>query len=255
MNTEKKQSFFRGHRTSILLIASAIIVMSFIFFSPVFSQSTNPCSSCHGGYYQYLDILEGNAANQLPTTLNVGQTATVSVVVQNNVNTASYTALSSVSLTLNSQNGHFTVSVPTFSVGTLQKGTTTATWQITGVSAGPDVLVISASARNSHQNRAFQDTYSPSPAVTVAGPAPTPTPTPVPTPSPTPTPSRTPTPTPAPTPRPTTSPSPSPFQFLPLHQPQHQFQPQLQPPGRQHHQPSPQPPHQHPCQQSPQLLR
>jgi hypothetical protein len=211
MTTEKK-SIFRTHKASILLIATSVIVLSFIFLSPVFSQSTSPCNSCHGGYYQYLDILEGNAANQLPATLNVGATATVSVVVQNNVNTALYTALSSVSLTLTSQNGHFTASAPTYSVGTLQKGTATATWTVTGVSAGADTLFISANARNTHQNLAFQDTYSPNPAITVTATTPTPTSTPAPTPSstPIPTPIITPSPTPAPTQLPTPSPTPSP---------------------------------------------
>jgi hypothetical protein len=205
MTTEKKY-IFRMHKASILLIVVAIIVVASIFLSPVFSQSTSPCSSCHGGYYQYLDILEGNAANQLPATLNVGETATVTIIVENNANTALYTALSSVSLTLKSQSGHFTVNVPTFSIGALQKGTATATWQITGVSAGSDALVISANARNSHQNLQFQDTYSPSPAINVAGL----TATPIPTASPTPSPTQVPTPSPTLTPTPTLAPAPSP---------------------------------------------
>ena len=202
-----KKSEFKMHKASFLMIAAAVIIVAFIFLSPVFSQSTSPCGSCHGGYSQYLDVLEGNAANQLPTALTVGQTATVSVVVENRVNTASFTSLSSVSLTLSSQNGRFSVSVPTYNVGTLQKGTTTATWQITGVSAGSDSLVISASARNSHQNLQFSDTYSPSLAITVS--APTSTPTPAPTASPAPTPTQPPTPTPTPTSGPTPTPVPT----------------------------------------------
>jgi hypothetical protein len=211
--TLEKKTIFRKHKASILLIVAAVIVVASIFLSPVFSQSTSPCSSCHGGYYQYLDILEGNAANQLPTTIQVGATATVTAVIENNVNTALYTALSSVSLSLTSQNGHFTVNAPTFSVGTLQKGTTIATWQITGVSAGPDAFVISANARNSHKSLQFQDTYSPSPAITVTDPTPTPTPSPMPTltPSPTPFPTSTPTPTLSisPTPIPLVTPTPT----------------------------------------------
>ena len=165
------------------MIAAAVIVVASIFLSPVFSASTSPCGSCHGGYSQYLDVLEGNAANQIPASLSVGQTATVTVVVENRVNTVLYSSLSSVSLTLSSQSGRFSVSVPTYSVGTLPKGTATATWQITGISAGSDTLVISASARNTHQNFAFSDTYSPAPGVVISPPAPTPTPitTPIPT--------------------------------------------------------------------------
>jgi hypothetical protein len=212
--TKEKKSIFRMHKASIIMIVAAIIVVASIFLSPVFSQSNSPCSSCHRGYNQYLDILEGNAANQLPSTLIVGQTATVSVVVENNVNTPLYTALSSVSLSLASQSGHFSVSVPTYNAGTLQKGTTTATWQITGFSAGLDSFIISASARNSHQNLAFQDSYSPSPTINVIDPTPIPTPTLSPTPPPTPAPTTSPSPTstPSPTPGPTASPTPTPTQ-------------------------------------------
>jgi hypothetical protein len=211
MNAEKKKGF-RMHKASILLIAAAMIIVAFIFLSPVFSQSTSPCSSCHGGYYQYLDILEVNTANQLPATLNVGATATVTIVIENKVNTARYTALSSVSLILSSQSSHFTVNAPIFSIGTLQKGTATATWQITGVSAGLDALVISANARNSHENLQFRDTYT-SPALIVAGSTPTPSPTALPQPSltapptlaPTTDPTNSPPATPSPTASPTTS--------------------------------------------------
>ena len=185
-NQAQKKPFLKMHKASYLMIAAAIIVVAFIFLSPVFSQSTSPCSECHSnsGYSQYLDILEDNVGNQLPTTLDVGQTATVSVVVENNVNTVLYAQLSDVALTLSSQNGHFSVSVPTFSVRVLDKGTTTASWQITGVSAGSDALVISASARNSHKLLSFQDTYSPAPNIVISTPTPTSTPPSTTTPTP-----------------------------------------------------------------------
>lgn len=165
----------KTHKTSYFVLTVALIICVSVFLSPVFSQSTNPCGSCHGGYYQYLDILEGNSGNSLPTTLKVGQTSTVTVVVENRVNTARYTDLSGVSLTLTSQNGHFSVATPTYNVGTLPKGTATATWQITGVSAGADALVIAASGRNSHQSLSFSDSYSPSTSIDVqAAPPPPP---------------------------------------------------------------------------------
>jgi hypothetical protein len=193
---EQKKQFFKMHKASYLIIAAAIIIVASIFLSPALSTSTSQCNSCHGGYNQYLDILEGNAANQLPTTLTVGQTATVTVIVENNVNTATYTALSSVSLTLSSQNGHFTVSAPTYNIGALQKGTAIATWQITGVSAGIDSYVIGATAKNSHQSLSFQDTYSPAPTITISAPVSTPVPTSIPTITPIPTSTSTTIPTP-----------------------------------------------------------
>jgi hypothetical protein len=194
------------------MIAAAIIIVASIFLSPALSTSTSQCNSCHAGYNQYLDILEGNAANQLPTTLTVGQTATVTVIVENNVNTATYTALSSVSLTLSSQNGHFTVSAPTYNIGALQKGTAIATWQITGVSAGVDSYVIGATAKNSHQSLSFQDTYSPAPAITISAPVSTSIPTSLPTITPIPTLTSTTTPAPTTIPDSSSTSTPTPIQ-------------------------------------------
>jgi hypothetical protein len=178
------------HKASYLMIAAAIIITASILMAPVFSASSSPCGSCHGSYSQYLDILESNAANQLPALLTVGQSAIVSVVVENRVNAASYTALSGASLSLSSQSGHFSVNVPVVSIGILQKGTAVATWQVTGVSAGSDTLVITASATNTHNNLAFSDTYSPAPGIVVSVAVATPTPT-TPTSAPTSTPSST----------------------------------------------------------------
>jgi hypothetical protein len=217
-NKKTKKSVFRTHPIAFLLIAVALAIMVSLFLSPAFSQSTSPCASCHSSSYtQYLDILEGNAANQLPVSLTVGQTATLTVVIENRVSTALYTSLSSVSLTLSSQSGCFSVTTPTVSLGTFNKGTASVSWQITGVSAGSDALLITASGRNSHKSLSFSDSYSPSAAIIVSAPTPTPTPipTPIPTPTPTPTPTSTPTatqtPSPTPAPTPTQMPTPAPI--------------------------------------------
>lgn len=199
--------------TYLMIIATIGIVAS-LLVAPALSASSNPCSPCHGTTYnQQLDILETNSQTKIPTTLQVGQTVTVSVAVQNTNNAAKYNQLTSVSLTLSSQNNHFTVSSPTYSVGTLSTGTTTATWQITGTSAGSDSLIITASAQNSHQNLQFTDSYSPSPILTVAAATPATTPTQAPTPTPTTNPTASPTPiptTPASTPKPTVTPTATP---------------------------------------------
>jgi hypothetical protein len=195
-NKKQRKFNFRIHRASYLMLAVTLIIIGSILVAPAFSISSSPCNTCHSGYSQNLDILEGNAANQLPTTLTVGQSASVSVIIENRVNTALYAALNGASLTLASQNGHFSVSAPVFNIGTLQKGTATAIWQITGVSAGSDTLLITASATNPHQNLAFTDSYSPAPTITVSTPATSP-------------PTQTTTPTPPP-PIPSTNPSSSP---------------------------------------------
>jgi hypothetical protein len=219
---EKMQikSFLKLHPTTYLIIAATIAVAIALLAAPAYSASTNQCSSCHptplpGNYNQQLDIVEGASQNQIPTNLQVGQTQTVTVAIENINNAAKYNQFTSVSLTLSSQNGHFSVSTPTFNIATLSTGTATATWQITGVSEGSDALLISASATNTHNNLKFSDTYAPSSSITIAAvPTPTPAPTPIPTPVQTPIPTATPTPTPQPTssnPTPTESPTATPI--------------------------------------------
>ena len=176
---------------------------------PLLNHQTNAAVATAQPTVLTLDILEGNAQNIIPTTVQVGQTQTVKVVIENSNNAPVYNQFAGVSLTLRSQNGHFTVSSPTYNVGTFATGTATATWQITGISAGSDALVISASATSSHKNLQYSDSYLPNPSLTVTS-APTPTPSPIPTPSPTPVPTATPTPTPSPAPVPTATPTTAP---------------------------------------------
>lgn len=190
-----------------------------MFLSPKTSGvSNNLCNSCHqGSYYQYLDVLEGNSANQIPTTLSVSETTKpVSIIIENRVNSNKYATLSGVSVTLTSVYGHFSVSGPTY-IGELPPGTKTATWQITGTSDGFDYLSIEVTGYNSHKSIQFSDSYAPIPLISVGQttgvpPAP-PTPPPPPpapayeppstsTPAPNSTPSSAPSATPKPTPAP-----------------------------------------------------
>ncbi len=188
-------------KVTIIVLIVSLAVLGLVFSPPTLSISNNPCQSCHSseGYYQYLDILEGDSGNQIPSTLSVDQTITVKVVVLNDVNTATYSTMNGVSLTLSSANGHFKVTNPTYTIGSLPSGTTTATWQITGTSDGYDYLNIQATGYNTHGNCYFSDTYSPYPLITIGQPTGTPEPFPTPTPpASTPTPTQS-TSTPAPT--------------------------------------------------------
>jgi len=151
---------------TITVLAGTILLAALSpFLSP---QSGNPCAACHGNYYMYLDILEGDAGNQLPAVLNDGELLTVAVMLKVTCNAPNYRTMSSITATLASQNGHFSVATPTTSVGSLANGQTSkATWQISPVSAGSDTLVITASGRNTHNNCQFSDRYSPDPAIVV----------------------------------------------------------------------------------------
>lgn len=163
---------FRVSRASCVILGFVVIIVCSTVFSSAQSASPNPCGSCHGGgYSQVLDIREGDSANQLPATLNAGETKTVVVAVENAVNTARYASLS-VSLTLRSGKGHFLVKNPKYYVGYFPAGVQNAVWQITGTSDGEDQLVISAAGRNGHENLAFYDSYSSSPSIVVGTPNP-----------------------------------------------------------------------------------
>lgn len=192
-----------------IVLAITLVVLALVFSPLTFSRSNEPCQRCHGSsYYQYLDILEGDSSNQIPSTLAVDQTVTVTVVILNDVNTATFSTLSSISLTLSSANGHFTVDHPTYTISTLPSGTATATWQITGTSDGYDYLKIQASGYNSHFSCSFSDSYASPPLITVGQPTGTPEPIQTPTPDPTPTPTQsTSTPAPTQTTTPTNTPS------------------------------------------------
>jgi hypothetical protein len=219
-------SAFNAHKASFLLLAAVTTVVALLLIAPVFATSTNPCSACHGnqGYSETLSL----TANQLPTNLEVGQTATVTILIQNAVDLAqANNQLSGVSATLSSQNGHFTVGAPSAkNFNLMSDASASVSWQITAVSAGADEIVISATAQNNHNNIGFYDFITPNPTITISTPTPTPAPTPIVTPTPIPTPIATPTPiptpipspiptpivTPTPTPIPTSLPSPTPTQ-------------------------------------------
>jgi hypothetical protein len=212
--TKTKVSVFRAHKASFMLLSLTVVVAVFLFLSPAFATSSNPCGACHGtSYSQTLNINAG----QVPPALDVGQTATVTAVVTNTVNAALNNVMTGVSVSLSSANGRFSVSTPDVIVGNLpQSSSSTVTWQITGVSAGQDTLLISANAVNSHMSLTFSDTYSPSLVVNVVAPVQTPTTTPTPTPTSTSTPTATPTPTPVPTTNPTPTSTPTPDQTTPI---------------------------------------
>jgi hypothetical protein len=133
------------------------------------SKSTNPCSACHGGANnQYLDILEGDAGNTLPSAISDAEVLAVAVVIEVTGNTALNNIMSGITAKLVSQNGFFSVDAATYSVGTLANGQkATAFWNISALSSGSDVMVITAAGANTHKNRQFSDSYSPSPAITV----------------------------------------------------------------------------------------
>src|SRR5512147_159665 len=96
------------HKSSLLLIIVAAAFVLSLLVAPVASISPNLCSSCHGtSYNQQIDLLESSSS--IPSSLQVGQTVPLSVVIQNINNAPRNTLLSNVQVSLNSQSGRFSV--------------------------------------------------------------------------------------------------------------------------------------------------
>jgi len=154
--------------SKLVLTGLAVTIVAASLSPFIVSQSDNPCAGCHSNYYMYLDILEGDAGNILPTTLNETDTLTVTVAMKVTCNAPQHNVMSSIQGSLASQNGHFRVISNPASVGSLANGQTgKATWQIAALSSGPDMLLITAQGRSSHYNCQFTDSHSPSPSIVV----------------------------------------------------------------------------------------
>lgn len=155
----------------IMIVIAAAVFAIIVLSSSVSGVAVKQCGTCHTGWGAYLalDVLEGDSRNQLPSAIGVAETKTVTVALRSLTSDVhNNTILSNVNVTLTSQNGRFSVSNPTYFIGTLQPNAdATATWQITGTSAGSDVLVITARAIGLHKNLQFVDTYAPNPTITV----------------------------------------------------------------------------------------
>jgi hypothetical protein len=153
--------------TSIALLLIAVITFTVVSTLSTSAKSSNLCDSCHSNYYQYLDILENNSGQQLPTSIKVGETKTFTIVIQNQCNTKSHTSLTNVRVILSSKNGFLKIDASTYNIGTMGIGTKTATWKVTGTSQGSDELVITAQGINTHNQLTFSDTYTPNTQIVV----------------------------------------------------------------------------------------
>ncbi|MBM4249917.1 MAG: hypothetical protein FJ149_10910 [Euryarchaeota archaeon] len=158
----------------LLLLATAMMLLSAPLLPLSVSKSSNPCASCHGdGRYMYLDILEGDAGNTIPTAIIDNEVLQVAVVIEVTGSTSRHNVMTGITATLASQNGLFSVDVATFDVGALVAGQrATAFWNVSAVSSGSDVMLITSAGHNTHKGREFQDGYSPSPAITVSAASP-----------------------------------------------------------------------------------
>ena len=162
------------NKISQLLLLSIGVLLLLVSSISTAAKSTNLCNECHTSYSQYLDILEDNANEIIPQTIGVGETKTVTIQVNNQCNSKSYTTLTNVRLNLSSKNGLFQITNPTYIVGTMSIGSKTATWQITGLTSGSDEFVITAQGTNAHNQLTFRDIYGPVKTLTITTPQPIP---------------------------------------------------------------------------------
>lgn len=156
-------------RRHLVLLVSAMMLLSAPFLPLSDSKSSNPCAACHSdGRYMYLDILEGDGGNVLPSAVSDSQVLPVAVVIEVTGSTSMHNVMVGITATLASQNGLFSVDVATFDVGALLCGQkATAFWNISAVASGNDVMLITSVGHNTHKGREFQDSYSPSPDIAV----------------------------------------------------------------------------------------
>jgi hypothetical protein len=118
----------------------------------------------------YLDILEGDSAEVIPSSINVGQSLNVTVVIGVNCSTSKNNVMSSIKVTLASKNGYFSVTSSSYNISSVTANATAkANFEITGASAGNDTMYINASAKNTHKSSiSFSDSYGTSPSLTVS---------------------------------------------------------------------------------------
>ncbi|MEM4729358.1 MAG: PKD domain-containing protein [Thermoplasmata archaeon] len=161
-------------RTTLLIASAALALLLVASLAPLMApRSDNPCSECHGGgYWQYLDIVEGAAGESIPSSLDASGPRNVTVVIKNECSKSDYSTLEGVSATLRSRDGRFRVAVPTVELGSLARGATAkASWEITAAKSGTDAFIITAQAVNPHFECRFTDSYSPPPEIVVEAPA------------------------------------------------------------------------------------
>src|SRR5665647_723005 len=116
MNFDKKLSLkanFKKHPASYFILAATIAIVISLISAPASSRSSNQCSSFHGSLYNMqLDIVEDSSQNVIPSSIQVGQTQTITVFIENVNNSPRHNLFSSVTVTLTSQNNHFFVNTP-----------------------------------------------------------------------------------------------------------------------------------------------
>jgi len=156
---------------SLLLAVLTTALLSAAWAPFIEPKSSNPCSSCHNdGRYMYLDVLEGDSGEVMPSSINVSQALNVTVVVSATGDTTKNNVMSSIKVTLASKNGCFSVTNSSYNLSSITvNGTGKAYFEIKGVSAGNDTIYINATAKNTHKSSiSFSDTYSPSPSINVS---------------------------------------------------------------------------------------
>jgi hypothetical protein len=158
--------------SSLLMLIVAASTVTAACISPLItSKSTSTCSSCHASmFFQFLDILEGDAGESIPAFIDGADVLNVTVVFANLCNAGAEGdehMMHDVSATLASQNRSFRVVDPACWIGDLEPGKSSATWRIYAARAGQDTLVINAQGLNRHSGMQYTDEYLPSPTIQV----------------------------------------------------------------------------------------
>ena len=155
-------------RSRMVLAGLLAAILAACLFPSAIPKSGDQCVRCHGNYRQYLDIVEGNPDNRIPSSIDSSQVLNVTVVIKNECNAGKYNTISSIWASLVSVNGLFRTLGNPVSLGSLNPGQTRlATWQIEPVASGQDILRITVQGLNTHESCHYTDSYSPDPFIMV----------------------------------------------------------------------------------------
>ncbi len=164
---------FRKNSKLILFLSLLAFIVVLLLASSQNSEgkSENGCApggeQCHyhqppGGIpvNQFVDVLEEDESTQIPETIDISETKTIKLVIENEIDVDDYKRFKYVDVSLESENDTVEITNPDKRINNMQEGTETLTWEITGKSDGTDTLQFSVHANNQHKNCNFYDSYS-----------------------------------------------------------------------------------------------
>ena len=153
----------RVRQRIILALLLMILLVAPLQLPLVSSRSRTGCTEqgCHAGtgYAQYLSVIPQLSGPQGPLRLQVGEPATISALVRNDVNAPNHRTLARVTVTLTALEGVVEVlGDRTVTLSAVTPGDHSVQWQVRPLREAPERLQFTAAGLNDHQKVATVDT-------------------------------------------------------------------------------------------------